>query len=65
MDFRIRKTDKGYLVEKRIAKWSLLGLKYKWIPFVKSTGLECAWIHSKYEYAIMNLIDEIKKENEL
>lgn len=40
MDFRIINTDKGYLVEKRIAKWSLLGLKYKWIPFVKSFGLD-------------------------
>ena len=62
MDFRITETSKGFIVENKIVKWSLFGLKTKWIPFVKSTGLECAWHHKTYDYAMINLLQQIKKD---
>ena len=62
MNFRIKKKPKGFIVEKEIAIWSLFGLKYKWIPYIKSSGLDCAWHHSTYDFAMINLLDEIKKE---
>jgi len=62
MNFRIIKKQKGFIVEKEIAYWTLFGLKYKWIPYIKSAGLDCAWHHKTYEFAMMNLIDEVKKE---
>jgi len=61
MNFRIVKKEKGYIVEVQQIKWSLFGLRKKWVPFVKSFGLDCAWHHSTYDYALMNLLDEIKK----
>ena len=65
MDFRITETSKGFIVEKKTFKWSLFGLKTKWIPFVKSAGLQCAWHHKTYDYAMMNLIEKIKKNMDL
>jgi hypothetical protein len=62
MKFRILKKTRGYIVEVEETKWSIYGLKKQWKPFVKSTGLDCAWHHSTYEYALMNLFDEIKKQ---
>ncbi len=62
MNFRIVKKPKGFVVEKKIAIWTLFGLKYKWIAYIKSAGLDCAWHHSTYEFAMMSLLDEIKKE---
>ena len=62
MSFRIIKKPKGYIVETNIKKWTLFGLKEKWIPYVKSSGLDCAWHHSTYEFAMMSLLDEVKKE---
>ena len=65
MSFRIIKKPRGFIVEVLIIKWSLFGLKKEWKPFVKSSGLDCAWHHKTYELAMINLIKEIKEENKL
>ncbi len=62
MNFRIIKKPKGYIVEYLDIKWSLFGLKKQWKPFVKTSGLDCAWHHSKFEYAMMNLLNEVEKQ---
>ncbi len=62
MSFRIVKKPRGFIVEKEIAYWTLLGIKYKWITFIKSSGLDCAWYHSTYEFAMKSLLMEIEKE---
>ena len=62
MKFRILKKPKGYIVEVEETKWTIFGLKNQWVPFVKSAGLDCAWNHSTYEFSLMNLFDEIKKQ---
>lgn len=61
--FRITKKPKGYIVEVLDVKWSLFGLRKKWVPFVKSAGLDQCWHHSTYEFAMMNLLKEIKFNN--
>jgi len=58
MKFRILKKPRGYIVE---VEKSMFSFKY-WEPLIKSAGLDCAWHHSTYEYALMNLFDEIKKQ---
>jgi hypothetical protein len=58
MSFRIVKKEKGFIVEKQEKKF---GITY-WVPYVKSSGLDCAWHHSTYGYALMNLIDQVKKD---
>jgi len=61
-NIRITKIDNHYIVEKGIPKWTLFGVKYKWIPFVTPTGMkdEC-WKHSNYDFAFDNTISEIRK----
>lgn len=58
--FRILKKPRGYIVEVQTSKW--LGLKRKWVPFVKSAGLECAWHHKTYDYAMKNLLFEVETQ---
>jgi len=60
MNFRIIKKPRGYIVEVETVKWSLFGLKKQWVPFVKSSGMDCAWYHKTYGFAMMNLLDEIR-----
>ena len=62
MNFRILKKPKGFIVEVEVVIWTLFGLKKRWKPFVKSAGLDCAWHHKTYEFAMMNLLDEVKKQ---
>jgi len=60
MNFRIIKKPRGYIVEVETVKWSLFGLKKEWKPFIKSSGMDCAWHHKTYEFAMMNLLDEVR-----
>jgi len=60
MNFRILKKPKGFIVEVEVIKWTLFGLKKEWKPFVKSAGLDCAWHHKTYDFAMMNLLYEVK-----
>jgi hypothetical protein len=60
--FRIVKKERGYIVEIEVVKWTLFGLKKEWKPFVKSSGLDCAWHHKKYHSAHLNLITQIEDE---
>ncbi len=60
--YRILKKAKGYIVEVEDIKWSLFGLKKKWKPFVLSSGLEIAWHHHNYEFAMTSLLDEVEMQ---
>ena len=62
MYFRIVKKPRGYIVEKQISYWSLFGLRRKWITYIKSAGLDCAWHHSTYEFAMKSLLMEVEME---
>jgi hypothetical protein len=37
MKIRLKEYNKGWVVEYKKAYWSIFGLKYKWIPCVKSS----------------------------
>jgi len=67
---RIRKVTGGkFVVEVLVSRWSLFGLRKKWIPYVKSAGLDCAWKHSSYDMALMNykkeMLDEIYEQDDI
>lgn len=57
--FRIVKKPRGYIVEVQVSKWTLFGLKKVWEPYVKTSGLDCAWHHKTYEMAVMNFKREV------
>ena len=61
-NFRIKETEQGWIVEVLTYKWTLFGLKKVWKPFIKTSGLNSAWHHSQYKFALMNLIDKIKED---
>ncbi len=64
--FRIKQLkDKTYIVEHRVSKWTLFGIKKVWKPFVKTSGMDCCWHHSELKYAWENFITEIKKQTEI
>ena len=58
-EFRIRETEGKYYVEILSFKWSLFGIKKKWIPFVTYSGLDEIYPHSNDKIAYENLIREI------
>lgn len=60
--FRISKKPKGWVVEVRTAKWTLFVIKYVWKPYVKTSGMDCAWHHSSYDFALNNLLIEVKSD---
>ena len=60
--FRITKRARGYIVEVQDIRWTLFGLKTKWVPYVKTSGLEECWHHSNENFAIQNLFFQIKSE---
>lgn len=60
--YRILKKERGYIVEVEDARWSLFGLRKKWKPFILSAGLECAWHHKTYNFAMASLLDKIEIE---
>lgn len=63
--FRIKETPKGWIVEVQVNKWTLFGNKKVWKPFVKTSGMDSAWHHSKMNFAFMNFEEEIKKQTEI
>ena len=60
MSFRIKKYEKGFVVEVQKQKW--YGKKH-WTHFISVAGISSIpWFHSTYEFAEMNLIDEIRRQ---
>ena len=58
MNYRIKKYEKGFVVEVQKTTWH--GKKY-WTHFISVAGISSEpWFHSSYEYAEMNLLNEIK-----
>jgi hypothetical protein len=62
--FRITKVDIGWIVERLEFKYNFLGLHFcqVWKPYVKTSGMDECWGHSTKDFAIMNLIDQVKKD---
>ncbi|WP_299129363.1 hypothetical protein [uncultured Winogradskyella sp.] len=62
--FRIVKKPRGWIVERQVFKYNFLGLHFwkVWRPFVKTSGMDCAWHHADQDYALMNLYHEINKQ---
>lgn len=61
-EFRIRLIEGKYYVEVLSFKWTLFGIKKKWIPFVTYSGLDDIYPHSSYHSALNNMITVIKRE---
>jgi len=59
--FRIKTTLNGkYIVEVKYKYF--FGLFTKWKPYVTASGLDQAWEHETYQYAMMNLLDQVEEE---
>ena len=57
-NFRIKKYDKGFVVEVQMRKW--YGKKY-WTHFISTAGMSSEpWCPPTYELARQSLIQEIK-----
>lgn len=61
-EFRIRETNGKYYVEILFFKWTLFGIKKKWVPFVTYAGLDDIYPHSSYHFALDNMITEIRRK---
>lgn len=56
--FRIRRVNKGWIVEYKVVKWLFFT---GWRHFVSVSGEEgVPWNHSNFDYAMMNLLNEVK-----
>ena len=64
MKFRIKKYERGYVVEvQQVKRVYILFKKYYWTHYISAAGLETiAWYHSEYKYAMMNLLDKVENE---
>lgn len=57
--YRIRKTNEGYLTEKRIKYF----FWYKWVHYLHYSGLpNHPYYFLSYEAALRDIIDEVKSE---
>ena len=62
-DFRITKTKKGFLVEKQIFRWTLFGLKIKWVHFISFSGLyDQPYYFETFDIALETMLKEIRWE---
>ncbi len=53
---------KGFVVQVKVAKWSLFGIKYKWIPYLTVSGQKQSWYYSTYERAMSEMILQIRRD---
>lgn len=62
--FRIRKTDAGYVVERRVYHRTFWRAYIsKWIPYLQVSGMPgVAWNHSSYSSAMRNLLNKVEKD---
>ena len=61
-NIRITKLENQlFIVEERVTKWTLFGLKHTWIPFIKTSGLNECWKHDRFDYTIDNILNEVRK----
>ena len=61
--FRLREVRyKMFIVEILIYKWTFRGLKKEWKPYIKVSGMNEVWHHSSYDFAMLNLLDQIKRD---
>jgi hypothetical protein len=62
--YRIFKVDKGWIVERLEFKYKFLGIHFCqiWRPYVKTSGMDDCWAHSEKKFAVMNLLEQVKKD---
>lgn len=60
--FRIIRGKKGIIVEVQSFYWTLFGIKFKWVPYVKTSGLDECWNHSNEYQALESLLNQVKNE---
>ena len=58
--YKIKKVKGGWIVLLNQPRWTIFGLKYKWIPFITFLGTDLPFLHESYELAMNNLLFEIK-----
>jgi len=68
-NYRITETSimngrkKAYIVEVQEFKWSLFGLKSKWVTYLKVDGMDKQpWYYLSYESAINEMILQIRRD---
>ena len=59
MKFRIIEYGLGWIVQVQRRKW--YGRKY-WTGYVMTSGMNIPWVHESYDFAEMNLLNQIKHE---
>ena len=61
MKFRIKKYNKGYVVEIQKVKNYLIFKRNYWTHYISVAGIsEMPWYHKTEDYAMMSLLDKIK-----
>ena len=61
MKFRIKKYKKGYVVEIQKVKNYIIFKRYYWTHYISVSGIDSMpWYHKNKDYAMMNLLDQIK-----
>ena len=65
--YRIRRTEQGFVVEYRHAKWTLFGIKWIWKPFLKYRGTDDVYCFTHTTIAKEQLVKKILEyvDNEL
>ena len=59
---RIRKVKGGFIAEQKVVKWTLFGLSIKWVPYVETSGIPEAWVHSSFDFALMNVKTQVEQD---
>jgi len=58
--YRIRQTNKGFVIEIKCAKWTLFGIKYNWKICIFYSGSNDPFYFTTKESAINSLLTDIK-----
>jgi len=60
MNYRIKETNNGWIVQHQVSRWSLFGMKTGWETFITYRGTNTPFIYETRERAINGLLNEIK-----
>lgn len=64
MNYRIKETNKGWIVQQQVSRWSLFGMKTGWKTFITYWGHPEPFPYQTKERAINGLMNEIKEKIE-
>lgn len=60
MNYRIKETNRGWIVQHKVSRWPLFGMKTGWATFITYYGSNTPFIYQTREKAINGLLNEIK-----